>query len=120
MTTTTESKPTRHARPRPHVPRPLPVWLQVGVVLLLLVNGVQAAFHVYSGQGSRVAQTPPSTAPQLRYDYNPYGRASGNLSPAFQYAATYAHAPSAMSVTPMRAYAASTGRWVDRDPLPAK
>lgn len=123
--------------------------MQVGVVVLLLVNGVQTAFHVYSSQASRVAQTPPpssreqlsgfeysyqpdrlvstaqttpSSAPQARYDYDPYGgpRATGNMQPTFQYAATYAHAPSAMSVTPMHAYAPSTGRWVERDPLPAK
>jgi hypothetical protein len=121
----------------------LPGWLQAGVVVLLLVNGVQTAFHVYSSQASGVpqipppsspqklsgfeytyqpdrlvsaAQTPSSTAPQARYDYNPYGsvRVSGNMQPTFQYSGYFAHAPSAGSVTPMRAYDVSVGRWTER------
>jgi hypothetical protein len=147
MTTAPESTSTHHAarRQTAHTPRPLPAWLQVGVVVLLLVNGVQTALHLYSGQGSRVAQTPPPSStdqlsrfeytytpdrlvsaaqttpstPQERVAYDPY-RATANLSPAFQYAGYYAHAPGAMNVTPMRAYAPTTGRWVERDPLPAK
>jgi hypothetical protein len=75
MTTAPESKSTRHARRTAHTPRPLPAWLQVGVVVLLLVNGVQTALHIYSGQGSRVAQTPPpSSREQLsgfEYSYQP-------------------------------------------------
>jgi len=135
MTTATKSNPTRNARQRPHAPRPLPGWLQVGVVVLLLVQGVQTAAHWYSANAA--PSNPPSTelarfeyvyqpdrlntaAPQARNAYDPYGRASGNLSPAFQYSAYYAHAPGAVNVTPVRAYDPTPGRWLDRDPLPAK
>jgi hypothetical protein len=113
----------------------MPVWLQVGVVVLLLVQGVQAAAHWYSV--NTASSNPPSTelsrfeyfyqpdrlhsaTPQERNAYDPYGRASGNLSSAFQYSAYYAHASGAVTVTPVHAYAPTTGRWVDRDPLPAK
>jgi hypothetical protein len=144
MITAPESKSisTRLCRARKtlHTPRPLPVWMQVGVMALLLVNGVQTALHFYNSQGSRVAQTPsPSStqklsgfeyyyeperlhtaAPQARNAYDPYARYNGNMQPTFQYAGYYAHAPSAASVMPVRAYAPSTGRWTERDPLPAK
>jgi hypothetical protein len=107
MTTAPELKPTHHARRRiAHTPRPLPAWLQVGVVVLLLVNGVQTALHLYSSQGNRVTQTPPpssteklsrfeyvyqpdrlnTAAPQERNAYDPYARFSGNMQPSFQYA----------------------------------
>ena len=107
--------------------------MQMGVVVLLLAQGVQTAAHWYFA--SAAPSTPPqaqfeyyyqpdnlrAAAPQERTAYDPYARYSGNMQPAFQYANSsfYAHASSAMSVTPMRAYAPSTGRWVERDPLPA-
>ncbi len=140
MTTAPELKPVHHARRRTvHAPRPLPVWLQVGAVLLLLWNGLQAIVHYNEPSlAANTDQAVPS-APQSRFEYfyqpdrlhsatsqvrtayDPYARYnSGNMQPTFQYSGYYAHAPSAMSVTPMRAYAASTGRWVERDPLPAK
>jgi hypothetical protein len=124
MTIAPELKPIHRARQRPHAPQPLPVWMQVGVVVLLLVQGVQTAAHWY------FASAAPSTtdlsrfeyvyqpdrfntaAPQARNAYDPYGRASGNLSPAFQYAGYYAHAPGTLTVTPVHAYAPTTGRWV--------
>ncbi len=120
MTVAPQSVPTRHARRMMHTPRPLPIWLQVGAVLLLLWNGLQMIVH-HNGPSlaASTAQAAPS-APQARYDYDPYGRATANLQPTFQYAGYYAHAPGTISVTPMHAYAPSTGRWVERDPLPAK
>jgi RHS repeat-associated protein len=117
------------------------MWMQIGVVALLLVNGVQTALHFYS---SRVAQTAPasspqnlsrfeytyqpdrliSAAPQARNAYDPYGTvralSSGSQLATFQYSGYFAHAPSAVSVMPMRAYDVSAGRWTERDPLPAK
>jgi hypothetical protein len=144
MTAALKLNPTRNARPTARAPRPLPVWLQAGVLVLLLVQGVQTAVHFYSGQGSRVAQTPSalsteqpsgftyyyeperlhSAAPQSRTAYDPYGTvralSSGSQLATFQYAGYYAHAPGTISVTPMHAYAPSMGRWVDRDPLSAK
>jgi len=120
MNTILDFKPTQQTCPRAHTPRPLPGWLQIGVVLLLLWNGLQAIVH-HSGP-SLAANTDQAAqnVPQARYDYNPYGRATGNMQPTFQYAGYYAHAPGTVSVTPMHAYAPSTGRWVERDPLPAK
>ena len=116
MTTAPESKPTRKIRTAARAPRPLPGWMQVGVVLLLLVQGVQTALHFYN---SRVAQTPSASstqklsgftyyyrpdrlntaAPQARTAYDPYARYnSGNMQPSFQYASTYFHTPSAVSL----------------------
>jgi hypothetical protein len=123
MTTAPESKSisTHHARRRTApAPRPLPVWLQVGAVLLLLWNGLQAIIQ-HHGPSTTVTvnQSAPST-PQARYDYDPYGRTTANLQPTFQYAGYYAHGSGAVSVMPVHAYAPSTGRWVERDPLPAK
>jgi len=87
------------------------------------------------------AQDAPSTAPQAQYEYyyqpdrlhsapqernayDPYGAvramSSGSQLATFQYAGYYAHAPGAVSVMPIHAYAPTTGRWVERDPLPAK
>jgi hypothetical protein len=39
--TTAPEKPTRPARRMTSTPLRLPMWMQVGVVALLLVNGVQ-------------------------------------------------------------------------------
>jgi len=136
-----ELKTTRYARRTVRAPRPMPVWLQVGVVVLLLVQGVQTALHFYSSQ---VAQTPPassteklsgftyyyepdrlhSATPQERTAYDPYGAvramSSGSQLATFQYAGYYAHAPGTVSLTPIHAYAPTAGRWIERDPLPAK
>jgi len=107
-----------------HAPRPLPSWLQVGVVLLLLWNGLQTITH--RNEPSLTANTDqaaPSTTPVARfaYSYNPDRTiATGNMQPAFQYAGYYAHAPSTVNVTPVRTYDPTPGRWLDRDPLPAK
>ncbi len=65
-----------------------------------------------------------SAEPQSRTAYDPYGTiramSSGSQLATFQYSASYFHAPGAMSVMHMKAYAPSAGRWVERDPLPAK
>ena len=98
----------------------MPVWLQVGAVLLLLWNGLQAIVHHNGPSAAVTADQSALSTPQARYDYDPYGRATANLQPTFQYAGYYAHAPSTISVTPMHAYEPSMGRWVERDPLPAK
>jgi RHS repeat-associated protein len=120
MTVATESIPTRHARRAAHAPRPLPGWLQVGVVLLLLWNGLQMITHRNEPSlAANTDQTAPSS-PQARfaYTYQPDDlRATGNMQPAFQYAGYYAHASSAMIVTPVHAYDPSDGRWLSRDPL---
>jgi hypothetical protein len=90
--------------------------MQVGVVALVLVQGGQTAAHWY------FASAAPSTVPQARYDYDPYGRVAANMQPAFQYANSsfYAHASSAVSLMSVHAYDPTPGRWVERDPLPGK
>ena len=142
MTAAPELKPARHARRTTHAPRPLPVWLQVGVVLLLLWNGLQAITHRHEPSLAANADQAASSAPQSRFEYfyqpdrlhsatpqernayDPYGAvramSSGRQLATFQYAGYYAHAPGAVSVMPVHAYAPTTGRWVERDPLPAK
>lgn len=143
MTAAPESIPTRHARRMAHAPRPMPVWLQVGVVLLLLWNGLQAIVHLNGPSlTANTDQAAPSTAPQAQFEYfyqpdrlhsappqernayDPYGAvramSSGSQLATFQYAGYYAHAPGTMTATVVHAQDATLGRWVERDPLPAK
>jgi hypothetical protein len=114
----------------------MPAWLQVGAVLLLLWNGLQAIAHRHEPSlAANTAQAAPSAplerfeyfyqpdrlhsaTPQERRAYDPYARYSGNMQSSFQYAGYYAHAPSTVSVTIMKAYAPSMGRWTERDPAP--
>jgi RHS repeat-associated protein len=52
--------------------------------------------------------------------YDPYGRPTiiqGSLSPDFQYAGYYFHAPSGLNLTLARPYSSSLGRWLSRDPI---
>src|ERR1700692_4760341 len=66
MTAAPELKPTRHARRTAHIPRPLPVWLQVGAVLFLLWNGLQAIVHLNGPSlAANTDQAAPSNAPLL-------------------------------------------------------
>jgi len=132
MTTAPELKSSRNARQKLHMPRPLPAWLQVGVVVLLLAQGVQTAAHWYFASAApsktdlsrfEYVYQPDrlsSATPQERNAYDPYARYSGNMQPSFlRYAGYYAHAGS-VQATSMRAYAPSLGRWTERDLLPAK
>jgi hypothetical protein len=66
MTTmTTKPNPMRRSV---RAPLRLPMWMQVGVVALLLAQSVQTALHFYS---SRVAQTAYASSPQnlSRFEY---------------------------------------------------
>ncbi|MBN8662870.1 MAG: RHS repeat-associated core domain-containing protein, partial [Candidatus Obscuribacter phosphatis] len=56
---------------------------------------------------------------QSQYSYSPYGRVANlqaGVSSDFQYAGYYAHAPSGLNLAVRRAYAATSGRWISRDP----
>ncbi len=71
--------------------------------------------------GSIREMTNTSGAIQGQYAYDPYGQVnkiagSGPVSD-FQYAGYYYHSPSALSATLNRAYSASMGRWLNRDPI---
>ena len=68
--------------------------------------------------------TNSSGAVQTEYFYDPYGNvtqtqiASGTLVPSdFQYAGYYFHSRSGLNLTRTRAYMASIGRWINRDPI---
>ncbi len=68
MTTAPDLNRIHHSRPTAHTPRPLPVWLQVGIVVLVLVQGVQTAAHWYHAATSQVSSV---TATQEKGDrYN--------------------------------------------------
>jgi RHS repeat-associated protein len=57
---------------------------------------------------------------QVQYGYDPYGRVTelqGSLASDFQYAGYYFHAPSGLSLAVHRAYNATLGRWISKDPL---
>ncbi len=120
MTTIPDTKPTRLNRLKAHAPRPMPGWLQVGVVSLLVVQVLQMLTH-HNGP-SLSANAAPGSTPSARIDYfyQPDDLSSARSQPpAFPYASEYAHAPGAVNLTPIRAYDATAGRLLDRDPLPA-
>jgi len=57
---------------------------------------------------------------KAEYSYDPYGRVAklqGSLASDYQYAGYYFHAPSGLSLAMRRAYDASLGRWINRDPI---
>lgn len=57
---------------------------------------------------------------QAQYSFDAYGRATkikGNLDADFQYAGYYYHQSSKFSLAVYRAYAASFGKWINRDPI---
>jgi len=57
---------------------------------------------------------------QGRYDYDPYGQqtqVSGTISADFGFTGLYVHQPCGLLLAPYRAYSASLGRWLSRDPL---
>jgi len=72
MTAAPDRKRIHSSRKTAYTPRPLPVWLQVGVVVLLLAQGVQTAIHFYNSQA---AQTAPASSPEklsgFEYVYQP-------------------------------------------------
>lgn len=64
--------------------------------------------------------TDSSGTVQAEYGYDPYGRTTrlhGSLNTDFQYADYYSHSRSGLNLAAYRAYDASLGRWINRDPL---
>jgi RHS repeat-associated protein len=56
---------------------------------------------------------------RARYDYDPYGyrtKVSGDLDASFGYTGHYFHQASGLNLARYRAYDASVGRWINRDP----
>jgi hypothetical protein len=95
MKAESHSKLTGHDCLAARAPRPLPGWLQAGVVLLFLVQGLQMLTH-HNGP-SLSANAAPGTSPpaSLAYVYEPAGVIdAGGAQAAFPYSSHYAHAAS--------------------------
>ena len=83
--------------------------------------GGTAYFYTLDHLGSVREMTTSSGTIVARYDYDPYGRVSPVGTVAvdsdFQYAGYYEHMTSALNLTKYRAYDATIGRWLSRDPI---
>jgi RHS repeat-associated protein len=76
-------------------------------------------FYTKDHLGSIRELTDSSGNIQAAYSYDVYGRIikiQGSLASDFQYAGYYMHAPSGLNLAVHRAYSASLGRWINRDP----
>jgi RHS repeat-associated protein len=76
-------------------------------------------FYTHDHLGSVKELTDTSGNIVASYNYDPYGRAAkvqGSLDADFQYAGYYVHKTSGLNLTANRAYSASLGRWINRDP----
>jgi RHS repeat-associated protein len=83
---------------------------------------ISGSNYVYSTDqlGSVREMTDTSGNIQAQYTYDPYGRVTqlqGSLTSDFQYAGYYFHAPSGLNLAVHRAYNATFGRWISRDPI---
>ena len=77
-------------------------------------------YYVLDQNGSIIALMDSSGNVVSTYSYDAYGRVAqtqGSVASDFQYAGYYFHAPSALSLAVYRAYSASLGRWISRDPI---
>jgi RHS repeat-associated protein len=90
-----------------------------GQMAILGRAGTQV-FNQASFDGSISEMTNSSGTVEAQYAYDPYGRATlvqGSGASDRQYAGYYFHAPSGLCLTLNRAYSASLGRWLNRDPF---
>jgi RHS repeat-associated protein len=77
-------------------------------------------FYSIDSSGSIKEITNASGSIQSTYCYGPYGQKlsnQGSLNGDFQYAGYYWHEPSGLNLSTFRPYNASTGRWINRDPI---
>ncbi|MGH7280821.1 MAG: RHS repeat-associated core domain-containing protein [Polyangiaceae bacterium] len=85
-----------------------------------VVDGGQSLYQVRDRLGS-VRQLVDATGNvRAQYDYDPYGnrtKLSGDLDSEIGFAGYYHHAASGLDLTLYRAYDASHGRWLNRDPI---
>jgi RHS repeat-associated protein len=87
-----------------------------------IVAGTTAADYYYAKDhlGSIRELTDGGGALHARYDYDPYGRRTklaGDMDADFAFTGHYYHQPSALNLALFRAYDASLGRWISRDPI---
>ena len=90
-------------------------------------NGEQIAgvnyYFTKDHLGSIREMTNSSGVVQARYTYDPYGRRtklSGSLDADFGFTGHYYHTSSGLNLAMYRAYDASVGRWLNRDPAQEK
>jgi RHS repeat-associated protein len=95
------------------------------VTKMYFSNGVQISgsdyYYTRDHLGSiREVTTGTSGTIAARYDYNPYGQEtelSGTMQTDFGFTGQYYHQASGLLLSPYRAYSASVGRWISRDPI---
>lgn len=86
------------------------------------IGGTDAS-HYYYGRdhlGSIREVVDKVGEPRARYDFDPYGhrtKLGGTVDVDFGYTGHYFHAPSGLNLMLYRAYNASLGRWLSRDPI---
>ena len=84
------------------------------------LNGSTKFFYSKDRLGSVREMSDNSGAVQASYHFDSYGRSvklSGSEDSDFQFAGYYIHARSALNLTVARAYNASLGRFINRDPI---
>ena len=77
------------------------------------------SYYAKDNLGSVVQMVDTTGAAVGEQRYTDYGglESSTGKKPTFGYAGMFQHSPSALSLTQYRAYDASTGRWMSRDPI---
>jgi RHS repeat-associated protein len=84
------------------------------------IGGTNYYYTIITCPGSIGEVDDSSGSVQAVYRYDPYGRVTqlqGTIACDFQFAGYYYHAPSGLNLTLHRAYSASLGRWLSRDPV---
>lgn len=86
-------------------------------------NGVGNLYDARDHIGNLRELTDNSNVVRARYEYDPSGRrtkVSGDLEADWGFTGHYYHAPSTLHLAWFRAYDANLGRWISRDPIPAR
>ncbi len=91
-----------------------------GVCWGQLVSTATGYYYMRDHLGSVREMLDSSGTIVARYSYDPYGRVtlvSGSNLATMQYTGDYVHQTSGLNLAKYRAYDASTGRWLSRDPI---
>jgi RHS repeat-associated protein len=89
------------------------------------IGGVDAGLYFYGRDhlGSVREMTDTAGNVRARYDYTIWGgriKLSGDLDCDFGFTGHYVHQPTGLYLAPYRAYDATLGRWLNRDPITEK
>jgi len=82
--------------------------------------GLNKYFFTFDHLGSVREMTDVNGVVQARYDYDPYGRRTkltGSIDADFGFTGHYYHPSSGLHLALYRAYDATKGRWLNRDPI---